>query len=47
MESKEYLDWCKKNNLDSSLVKNYYKYQNEMEYQDYLNSIYEEGGSNE
>ena len=36
MESKEYLEYCKKNNLNSNLVKNYWEYLNYLEYQNYL-----------
>lgn len=39
MDSKEYIEWCRKNGLDSSLVSSFYEYQNEMEYLDYLNSL--------
>lgn len=43
MESKEYLEWCEQNDLDSSLDINYYLYiKNEADHQIYLNSNYEE-----
>ena len=47
MESKEYLEWCKINNLDSSIINNYYKYQNEMEYLNYLKYDLEDDDPNE
>ena len=41
MESKEYLDYCKENNLDSCKVLSYYEYENDIEYQSYINNLRE------
>lgn len=42
MESKEYLDYCKVNNLDSCKLMSYYEYENYIEYQSYINNLIED-----